>query len=55
LGFVAKVEQAMIPAIIQSMVTANLQVFAVQPFRKTLEDQFLEMTGGGQIAESHKK
>lgn len=55
MGFVTKVEQVKIPAIIQSMVTANLQIFAVQPFRKTLEDQFLEMTGGGQIAESHKK
>lgn len=54
-GFIAKVEQDQIPSIIQAMVTANLQVFAVQPFRKTLEDQFLEMTGGGQIAESHKK
>lgn len=54
-GFIAKVEQEKIPAIIQSMVAENLQVFAVQPFRKTLEDQFLEMTGGGQIAESHKK
>ncbi len=54
-GFIVKVEQVQIPAIIQSMVTANLQIFAVQPFRKTLEDQFLEMTGGGQIAESHKK
>ena len=54
-GFIAKVEEEKIPAIIQSMITENLQVFAVQPFRKTLEDQFLEMTGGGQIAESHKK
>lgn len=55
LGFIAKVKQDQIPKIIQSMVAANLQIFAVQPFRKTLEDQFLEMTGGGQIAESHKK
>lgn len=54
-GFIVKVEQDQIPSIIQAMVTANLQVFAVHPFRKTLEDQFLEMTGGGQIAESHKK
>ena len=54
-GFVTKVEQEKIPTIIQAMVAENLQVFAVQPFRKTLEDQFLEMTGGGQIAESHKK
>ena len=55
LGFIAKVEQTKIPSIIQSLVAAKLEVFAVQPFRKTLEDQFLEMTGGGQIAESHKK
>jgi ABC-2 type transport system ATP-binding protein len=55
LGFIAKVEQTQIPTIIQALVAANLEVFAVQPFRKTLEDQFLEMTGGGQIAESHKK
>lgn len=54
-GFVTKIEHSKIPAIIQTMVAENLQVFAVQPFRKTLEDQFLEMTGGGQIAESHKK
>ncbi len=54
-GFIAKVEQAQIPSIIQALVAANMEVFAVQPFRKTLEDQFLEMTGGGQIAESHKK
>lgn len=55
LGFIAKVEQTQIPSIIQALVTAKLEVFAVQPFRKTLEDQFLEMTGGGEIAESHKK
>ncbi|WP_019415095.1 ABC transporter ATP-binding protein [Paenisporosarcina sp. TG20] len=54
-GFLSKVEQDKIPGIIQAMVAANIQIFAVQPFRKTLEDQFLEMTGGGQIAESHKK
>lgn len=54
-GFIVKVEQAQIPLIIQALVAANMEVFAVQPFRKTLEDQFLEMTGGGQIAESHKK
>jgi len=54
-GFIAKVEQEQIPSIIKGLIDENLQVFAVQPFRKTLEDQFLEMTGGGEIAESHKK
>ncbi|WP_075619524.1 ABC transporter ATP-binding protein [Paenisporosarcina indica] len=54
-GFITKVEQEKIPELIHLMVEANIQVFAVQPYRKTLEDQFLEMTGGGQIAESHTK
>jgi len=54
-GFITKIEQEKIPELIHSMVGANMQVYAVQPYRKTLEDQFLEMTGGGQIAESHKK
>jgi ABC-2 type transport system ATP-binding protein len=44
-GFITKVEQDRIPGIIQAMVAANVQVFAVQPYRQTLEDQFLEMTG----------
>jgi ABC-2 type transport system ATP-binding protein len=54
-GFIVKIEQAKVPALIEAMVAEKLQLFAVQPFQKTLEDEFLEMTGGGQIAESHKK
>lgn len=54
-GFITKVEQEKVPELIRAMVAENIQVYAVQPYRKTLEDQFLEMTGGGQIAESHKK
>ena len=54
-GYIAKVEREQIPELIQAMIAANIQVYAVQPYRKTLEDQFLEMTGGGQIAESHTK
>ena len=54
-GFITKVEQETVPQLVQAMVAENIQVYAVQPYRKTLEDQFLEMTGGGQIAESHKE
>ncbi|CAM3190187.1 ABC transporter ATP-binding protein [Filibacter tadaridae] len=54
-GFIINAEKTRIPGIIQQMTAQEMQVFTVQSHRKTLEDQFLEMTGGGQIAESHTK
>ena len=54
-GFIINAEKAQIPALIQQFTAQELQLFAVNPHRKTLEDQFLEMTGGGQIAEAHTK
>ncbi|PIC57253.1 bacitracin ABC transporter ATP-binding protein [Sporosarcina sp. P12(2017)] len=54
-GLVLQVEKDQIPFIVQLLTANEIEVFAVQPHRKTLEDQFLEMTGGGQIAESYTK
>lgn len=54
-GLLLQAEKNQIPAIVQLLTANGIQVFAVQPHRKTLEDQFLEMTGGGQIAEAHTK
>lgn len=54
-GFIIDAEKTRIPGLVQQMSARELQLYAVQPHRKTLEDQFLEMTGGGQIAESHTK
>lgn len=54
-GFVLLIETEAVPAMIAGMVASNLQIYSFSPHRKTLEDQFLEMTGGGQIAESHTK
>lgn len=54
-GFIINAEKEQIPALIQQFTVQNQQVFAIQPYRKTLEDEFLEMTGGGQIAEAHTK
>ncbi|GEN84160.1 putative ABC transporter ATP-binding protein YhcH [Sporosarcina luteola] len=54
-GFLVNAEQQQIPGIIRSFIAEGLEVFAVQPHKKTLEDEFLEMTGGGQIAESYAK
>lgn len=48
-------EKQQIPAIVTTLVNRNIHVYAVQPKQQTLEDQFLEMTGGGQIAEANTK
>ncbi|MDN3428172.1 ABC transporter ATP-binding protein [Microbacterium sp. APC 3898] len=44
-----------IPGAINLLVGAGVRIFAVQPYRETLESQFLEMTGGGEIAQTHTK
>jgi ABC-2 type transport system ATP-binding protein len=54
-GFIINAEKTQIPGLVQQMTTGEMQLFAIQPYRKSLEDQFLEMTGGGQIAEAHSK
>lgn len=54
-GFIINAEKEQIPALIQKFAGQEQQLFAVHPHRKTLEDEFLEMTGGGQIAEAHTK
>ena len=53
--FELDVEKQQIPQIINKFVESGIAVFAVQPKQQTLEDQFLEMTGGGQIAEADSK
>ncbi|MGE7696463.1 ABC transporter ATP-binding protein [Lysinibacillus sp. NPDC094177] len=54
-GYVVEIKKEDIPKLITQFVNEGIQLFAVQPHQKTLEDQFLEMTGGGQIAESNSK
>ncbi|MFF2793625.1 ABC transporter ATP-binding protein [Lysinibacillus xylanilyticus] len=54
-GYVVEIKKDDIPKLISQFVNEGIQLFAVQPHQKTLEDQFLEMTGGGQIAESNSK
>ena len=44
-----------IPGVINLLVGAGVRIFAVQPYRETLESQFLEMTGGCEIAQTHTK
>lgn len=54
-GYVVEMKKEDVPALTSQLVQAGMQLFAVQPHQKTLEDQFLEMTGGGQIAEANSK
>jgi len=54
-GYVIELKKEDVPALTAGLVQAGIQLFAVQPHQKTLEDQFLEMTGGGQIAEANSK
>ena len=50
-----EISKEQIPDLIAKVVSANISIYSVQPMQKTLEDQFLEMTGGGAIAETSSK
>ncbi|WP_107841546.1 ABC transporter ATP-binding protein [Metasolibacillus meyeri] len=54
-GVELQMAKEQVPQLIAELVAQQVQIFAVQPQQKTLEEQFLEMTGGGQIAETHTK
>lgn len=54
-GYVVEMKKENVPALTTQLVQEGIQLFAIQPHQKTLEDQFLEMTGGGQIAEANSK
>lgn len=54
-GWIIPLKKEQVPNLIQELVQQEIAVYAIRPHTKTLEDQFLELTGGGQIAESHKK
>ena len=50
-GFAVEIDKEQVPSLLKQLVLAELDVYALQPTQKTLEDQFLEMTGGGAIDE----
>ena len=52
-GLIVEIDKKDVPALTKQLFTAGVHLYAVQPHTKTLEDQFLEMTGGGAIAEVH--
>ena len=54
-GFIIEEGTERIPELAKSVIAGGLNLYAVRPHRKTLEDEFIEMTGGGQIAETVAK
>ncbi len=54
-GFIIEEKAERIPALVKSIVEGDLDLYAVRPYRRTLEDEFIEMTGGGQIAQTAAK
>ncbi|MEG0384530.1 MAG: ABC transporter ATP-binding protein [Solibacillus sp.] len=49
-GYNVEIPKQQIPALLKKL-ASEVEIYAVQPNNKTLEDQFLEMTGGGAIDE----
>ena len=47
--FLLELKEEKVPGLINELVAQQVQVFAVSAVHETLEEQFLQMTGGGQI------
>ena len=48
-GFIVALSREAMPNFVREVVAANIDVFTIQPVTKGLEEQFIEMTGGGAI------
>lgn len=53
--FKIEAKHAQLPELIQKLAMANIAIFTVSAYHETLEEQFLSMTGGGQIDEARSK
>jgi len=48
-GYVINLTKEEVPALIRKLVESGIDLYTIQPIQKRLEDQFIEMTGGGAI------
>nr|WP_106780750.1 ABC transporter ATP-binding protein [Lysinibacillus timonensis] len=48
-GFVVTISKEDVPTFVRKLVDAGIDLYTIQPNTKRLEDQFIEMTGGGAI------
>jgi len=54
-GYLVVIERNAVPKMISRLTTEGIDIYCVQQHHQSLEDQFLEMTGGGQIAKTNAK
>ncbi|MFJ8261267.1 ABC transporter ATP-binding protein [Rummeliibacillus sp. NPDC094406] len=54
-GYLVVIERKEVPKLIASLTNKGIDIYSVQQHHESLEDQFLEMTGGGQIAKTIAK
>ncbi len=48
-GYVVNLTKEEVPAFVRRLVESGIDLYTIQPIQKGLEDQFIEMTGGGAI------
>lgn len=48
-GYIVTITRDSVPALVRELTAANIDLYTIQPVTKGLEEQFLEMTGGGAI------
>ncbi|MEK4699597.1 ABC transporter ATP-binding protein [Solibacillus sp. FSL R7-0668] len=48
-GYVVDLTKDEVPSFVRQLVEAGIDLYSIQPVQKRLEDQFIEMTGGGAI------
>lgn len=54
-GYLVSIDRDAVPKLISKLSSEGIDIFAIQPHHQSLEDQFLEITGGGQIVKASTK
>lgn len=52
---IVDIERHQVPALIAQLVEKNIAIYAVTPYQESLEDQFLQVTGGDMHVPTHTK
>lgn len=52
---IVDIEREQVPALIAQLVEKNIAIYAVAPYQESLEDQFLQVTGGDMHVPTHTK
>ncbi len=54
-GYLVSIDRDAVPKLISKLSSEGIDIFVIQPHHQSLEDQFLEITGGGQIVKASAK